>query len=173
MSEYRHPAAVRRVLESMVAVICPPEAIELGLAPAIVDHVGLTMGALAAPFRLGLIAGLLTYDAAAMAWPPARGRRAHKLPTALAERWFKLWLHGPTGVERQLVTAIKQLLNLAHYEQPEIQQRMGYDPQGWIEKVKQRRLDHYSDDIQKHQQSLVSPDPLVKISLKAKTKEVA
>jgi len=158
---YRHPAPVRRVLESLVPVICPPEAVELALVDAIVDHVELTMGVLPAPFRLGLIAGMLTYDTSAVAWPPARGRVAHKLPPALAERWFQRWLGGNPAF-RQLVMAIKQLLSLAHYEMPIIQERIGYRPQEWIEKVKKRRLEVYADDINKHQASLFAPDPLVR-----------
>ena len=158
---YRHPAAMRRVLESLVPVICPPEAIELDLVDAIVDHVELTMGVLPAPFRLGLVTGMLTYDAAAVVWPPARGRFAHRLPPELAERWFLRWLNGNPAF-RQLVMAIKQLLSLAHYEMPIIQERIGYRPQEWIEKVKKRRLEVYADDINKHQVSLFAPDPLVR-----------
>ena len=40
---YQHPPLVRRVLESLVPVVCPPEAMELGLGADIVDHVALTI----------------------------------------------------------------------------------------------------------------------------------
>jgi hypothetical protein len=148
---------MNKVLRSLVGVICPPEATELGLADEIVAHVELQLTALPAVMRRGLQLGLATYDLGAV---PLHRRRAHKLPKHLARRYFELWLHGPTPLQRQLAIAIKQLLALAHFEHPVIQERMGYRPQQFIEKVKRRRLEVYQDDIQRHQQSLFAPDPL-------------
>ena len=37
---------------------------------------------------------------------------------------------------------------------------MGYRPQQWIDKVTKRRLEVYSDDIQRHAASILAPDPL-------------
>jgi hypothetical protein len=160
MTAYTHSPATRRILRSLVPVVCPPEAAELDLAEAIVDHVGLTMSALPAGFRLGLVTGLRTYDLGALAWPAGRGRRAHALSPELAIRYFETWLHGPTPVHQRLAVGVRQLLALAHYEQPVVQQRMGYAPAAWIEQVKRRRLAVYADDIARHQASLVAPDPL-------------
>jgi hypothetical protein len=154
------PAAIRKVLESLVPVVCPPEAAELDLAPAIVDHATETVSAMPALFRTGLMAGLTTYDQAARLWPPARGRAAHSLPLDLRTRWYLHWLGGLTPVQRELAKAVKQLLVLGHYEHPVIQERMGYRPQQWIEQVKRKRLDVYSDDIARHDASLIAPDPL-------------
>jgi hypothetical protein len=151
---------VRRVLTSLVGVVCPPDAQALGLAEPIVDHVGLSLGALPPRMRQALALGVLTYDLAALAWPPARGRRAHRLPRHLAARYFERWLGGPTPIHRQLAIAVKQLLVLGHYEQPAIQERLGYRPAAWIAAVKRRRLDVYADDIARHQASLIAPDPL-------------
>jgi hypothetical protein len=49
---------------------------------------------------------------------------------------------------------------MAYYEAPEVQAEMGYTPQAWIDKVARRRLELYRDDIDRHQESLVAPDPL-------------
>lgn len=160
---YQHPRHVRRILESLVPVICPPEAVELGLVAAIVEHAGLTMGAMPTLFRAGLIVGLTGYDAAAIAWPPARGRRSHKLSVELRTLWFKRWLDGATPAERELAKGIKQILALSHYEQPEIQARLGYTPDAWIDKVKRRRLEVYGNDIAKHHASITAPDPLPRL----------
>jgi len=54
-----------------------------------------------------------------------------------------------------------------------VQKRMGYTPYEWIDKVKKKRLEVYSDDINKHQASLFAPDPLVKPTPKVGKKEVA
>ncbi len=162
---------MRAVLASLVGVVCPPEAKELGLTEAIVDHVELSMGALPPRFQQALRLGLATYDLAALLWVPARGRRAQRLPRHLAAQHFERWLHGPTPIHRQFAIGIKQLLVLAHFEQPVIQERLGYRPAAWIDKVKKRRLEVYADDIGKHQASLFAPDPLV--PRKASKKEVA
>jgi hypothetical protein len=150
-------ANMRNVLRSLVPVICPPEAVSLGIVDDIVEHVGLSVGALPALMQRGLAAGMLTYDLAAI---PFFRRRAQKLPPARAQRYFEGWLHGVTPVQRQFAIAIKQLLALAHFEHPTVQARLGYKPQQWIEKVKRRRLEVYADDIARHQQQLIAPDPL-------------
>lgn len=160
MSTYQHPALVRRILEGLVPVICPPDAMELGLGADIVDHVGLMMGVIPPLFRSGLIAGLITYDTSAMLWPPARGRRAHQLPPDLAERWFERWEHGFTPVQRELAKAIAQLVKLGCYEQPAMQERLGYRPAQWIEEVKRRRLTVYGDDVRRAEAAVIAPDPL-------------
>lgn len=160
MTAYQHPPVIRGVWESLVPVICPREAGELGLGADIVDHVALTMGALPDRFRKGLVLGLYTYDLGALAFLPGRGTRAHKLAPALAERYFVSWLSGPTPVHRQLAIALKQLLSLAHYEQPAVQDRMDYRPTQWIEKVTKRRLEVHAGDVERHQQSLFAPDPM-------------
>lgn len=156
------PGPVRRVLESLVPVVCPREAVELGLVSDIVDHVTLTLGALAPLFRAGFVAGLITYDLSAKAWLPARGKSAHALPPELAVRWFQRWLDSNNPAFHQLAFAMKQLISLAHYEMPKVQEKMGYRPQQWIETVTKRRLEMYSDDVQRHQASLLAPDPLIK-----------
>jgi hypothetical protein len=157
---YEHSARTRKVLESLVPVICPPEARELGLGADIVDHVALTMGVLPPLFRNGFVLGIATYDLGALLWLPGRGRRAHALPPHLATRYFESWRHGPTPIHRQLAIAMKQLLSLAHYEQPAVQAKIGYTPDAWITKVTKRRLEVYSEDIARHQASLIAPDPL-------------
>lgn len=154
------PRGVRRVLEGLVPVVCPPDADELGLAGALVDHAELTMASMPALFRSGLIAGVTTFDQSARLWPPARGRAAHDLPIHLRSRWYLLWLGGPTPVQRELAKAVKQVLVLAHYEHPQIQERLGYRPQQWIDQVKRRRLDVYTDEIARHEASILAPDPL-------------
>jgi hypothetical protein len=159
-SDFRLPGPARRVLEGLVPVICPREAVELGLVGDIVDHVTLTLGALAPLFRTGFVAGLVTYDLSAKAWLPARGKSAHALPPELGARWFRIWLDSSNPAFHQLAFAMKQLISLAHYEMPAVQEKMGYRPQQWIETVTKRRLDMYGEDIQRHQASLLAPDPL-------------
>ncbi len=157
MSGYQHSPATRRALEGIAGVVCPPEARELGLIADVVDHVQLTMGVLPPLFRRGLVMGLRTYDLGAIAWKRVP---AHRLSPADAERYFLWWKHGATPLQRQLAIGVKQVCTLAYYELPAVQEQIGYRPTQWIEKVKRRRLEVYADDIQRHQQSLIAPDPL-------------
>jgi hypothetical protein len=157
VSAYQHPALVRRILESLVPVVCPPDAMELGLGADIVDHVGLTMSVIPPLFRSGLIAGLIGYDSAALL---RYGRRAHQLPPARALAWFERWEHGVTPLERELAKAVGQLLKLACYEQPAMQARLGYTPAAWIDEVKRRRLTVYGDEVRRAEAAVLAPDPL-------------
>ena len=153
-------SAQRKLLESLVPVVCPPDAALLGIEGEIVDHAEKTIAVLPRAFRAGLAAGLLAYDQGARLWPPARGKSAHDLPVHLRSRWYLLWLGGLTPVNRELAKAVKQVLVLGHFEHPAIQERLGYQPQAWIDKVKKRRLDVYSDEIARHDASILAPDPL-------------
>lgn len=155
---YQHAESTRRLLASLVPVICPPEAAPL--TDAIVLHVGLTMGALPLHFRRALVTGLASYDVLALAWGPGGRRRAHRLPPELAERYYESWEHGPTPAHQQLAKGVGQLLKLGCYEQPAMQAALGYTPAAWIDQVRRRRLEVYRADIERHDASLLAPDPL-------------
>jgi hypothetical protein len=155
---YQHDETTRLLLDSLVPVICPPEA--LRLADDIVAHVGLTMGALPAGFRRALVVGLRGYDTLAVAWGPGGRRRAHRLPPALAERYYESWEHGPTPAHQQLAKGVGQLIKLGCYEQPAMLAAIGYTPAAWIEQVSRRRLTVYAADIERHEAGRFAPDPL-------------
>ena len=145
----------RKVLVSLVPVVCPPEYAHL--ADAIVDHMALTLGASPPLLRKGFDAGLLTYDLGALL---AHRRRAHQLTGDRAEQYFASWEHGPTPVHRQFAQAINQLMGLSCYEQPEACARVGYHPVPWIEEVKVKRLTVFKDDVAKQEAQIIAPDPL-------------
>ena len=155
MTAYRHSAATRAVLRSLVPVICPPEAHALG--DAIVEHMALTLGAAPRLLREGLAAGLVTYDLGAL---PRYLRRARDLAPATAERYFASWEHGPTPLHVQLARGVNQLMSLSCYEQPAMMERVGYRPGPWIDLVRQRRLTVFRDDARRQEAQILSPDPL-------------
>jgi hypothetical protein len=152
-----HPytALGRKVLVSLVPVVCPPEYAHL--ADAIVDHMALTLGASPPMLRRGFDAGLVAYDLGAL---PVHRRRAHQLTGDRAEKYFASWEHGPTPIHRQFAQAINQLMGLSCYEQPEAMTRVGYDPVPYIEEVTVKRLTVYKDDVAKQQAQIIAPDPL-------------
>ena len=148
-------ATSRRVLRSLVPVICPPEAAHL--ADAIVDHMGLTLAASPPMLQKGLDAGLLAYDLGAL---PRHRKRAHLLTGDAAERYFASWEHGFTPAHVQLARALNQLMSLSCYEQPELMKAVGYEPAPWIEEVTKKRLTVYADDVKKQEAQILAPDPL-------------
>ena len=132
MTEYRHSAIGRRVLESLVPVICPAEA-----------H--------------GLAAGFATYDLGSL---PRYLRRAHTLPVEKAERYYESWVHGITPVHKQFAQVLNQMMSLSCYEQPAMMEAIGYRVGPWIEEVKKKRLSVFADDIKKQENQIFAPDPL-------------
>jgi hypothetical protein len=148
----------KRVLRSLVPVICPPEAAPL--ADDIVEHMALTLGASPPLLQKGFDAGLLAYDLGAIA---RFGRRAQSLSADKAERYYQIWEHS------QLGKAINQLMSLACYEQPAMLAATGFDPEPWIKEVTKKRLTVYADDVKKQDAQILAPDPLRPI----RKKEVA
>jgi hypothetical protein len=152
---YRHNHTTRQVLRSLVPVICPPEAVEIG--DAIVEHMALTLAAAPAIVRHGFAAALLAYDLAAL---PRHGRRARSLRGDRAERHYAAWEHGPTALHVQLARAVNQLMSLSCYEQPEMAAHLGYRPGPWITEVTQHRLAVYRDEVDRQAVQILAPDPL-------------
>src|SRR5688500_18338962 len=133
-------ATAKRVLRSLVPVICPAEAAPL--TDAIVEHMGLTLAASGPLLAKGFDAGLLAYDLGAL---PRYFSRAHALTGKRAEAYFTSWEHGLTPVHVQLARTINQLMSLACYEQPEMMRAVGYEVAPWIEHVTKKRLTVYAD----------------------------
>jgi hypothetical protein len=155
MSVYQHPPTTRRVLLSLVPVICPPEA--AALADAIIDHMALTVGQMPPMLQKAFSAGFTTYDLSAL---PRYRMRAHKLGPADAERYYESWRHGITPVHREFAKLLNQLMSMSCYEQPAMLERIGVRWQPWIEEVKKKRLAVFSDDIKKQESAILAPDPL-------------
>ena len=152
---YRHSETARKVLRSLVPVICPPEAHHL--ADAIVDHMELTFSATPPVMAHGLAAGFATYDLGAL---PRYLKRAHQLSPDKAERYYESWVHGITPVHKQFAQVLNQMMSLSCYEQPEMMEAIGYRVAPHIEEVKKKRLAVYSDEIKKQEASILAPDPL-------------
>lgn len=160
--------ASKRVLRSLVPVICPPEAADI--ADDIVENVALTIDASGAILRRAFDAGLATYDLGAV---PRYLKRAHGLSPEQAEKYYESWEHGFTPMHRELAKALNQLLSMACYEQPKMMEAAGVDyrPAPWIEQVTKKRLTVFADDIKKQNDRILAPDPLRPVA-KSK-KEVA
>jgi hypothetical protein len=152
---YQHTETTRKVLRSLVPVICPPEAQPLG--DAIVDHMALTLESSPPMVKRALAAGLITYDLGAL---PRYFKRAHALSPEKAEAYFRSWEHGPTPIHVQLAQALNQLMSLSCYEQPAMMEAVGYRPAPWIAEVTKKRLTVFADDVRKQDAQILAADPL-------------
>ncbi|MGE5185378.1 MAG: hypothetical protein ACM31C_25115 [Acidobacteriota bacterium] len=152
---YRHSATTRRVLRSLVPVICPPEAV--AIADAIVDHMALTIGASPMLVQKMFGVGLAAYDVGALL---RYGRLAHRLTGERAERYYQSWVHGVTPMHVQLARAVNQLMSLSCYEQPAMAEAIGYRPAAWVEQMRVKRLRVYADDVRAQEARILAPDPL-------------
>ena len=160
LADYTHSDAARQLLLSLVPVLCPPRATQLGLADAIVDHVELTMRASPKAVRLALVAGISGYELAAMVYPGHVGTRASRLSEDKARRYFDAWYHSKLAPQHEFAGGLKSLINLACYEQPAMMEAIGYTPQHWIDKSVRYRLQTYSEAIAQRERDIVAPDPL-------------
>ncbi len=152
---YAHSALSRKVLRSLVPVICPPDAVPH--ADDIVEHMALTVGASPRLLQKAIGVGLATYDLGAL---PFHRKRAHALVGDRAEAYYASWEHGPTPLHVQFARALNQLMSLSCYEHPAMTAQVGYHVAPWIEKVTQKRLTVFRDDVRKQEAQILAPDPL-------------
>ncbi len=152
---YQHAEITRKVLRSLVPVICPEEAVPH--ADDIVEHMALTIGAAPRLLQKLIGTGMLAYDLGAL---PFHRRRAHQLVGERAERYYASWEHGVTPLHVQFARALNQLMSMSCYEQPAMTERIGYHVAPWIEKVTQKRLTVFRDDVRKQEAQILAPDPL-------------
>jgi hypothetical protein len=160
LADYTHPGPVRRLLKSLVPVVCPPLATEFGLADAIVDHVELSMRASSKGVRVALLTGISGYELAAALVPRHLGQSASSLSVEDARRYFGSWWSSPLPPQREFAKGVKGLLCLACYEQPQMMEAIGYTPNEWIDKSTHYRLRTYSEAIAKREVELFTDDPL-------------
>jgi hypothetical protein len=156
LADFRLPRRARRTLEALVPVVCPPDALDLGLVSAIVDETEQMMRAFPAYARAGLVAGILAFDAGALGF-------ARRTPEA-RERWFRAWWASPLMPVRQLMKGLKGLLVMAYYESPVVKERMAYHPDRWVAKVATERLERFAAQIAENDARMTAPDPLVSLA---------
>jgi hypothetical protein len=158
LADFQLSPTQRRALGGLARVSCPPDIDELGLVDAVVDHCELSLRSLPPLIRTGLVSMLAVYEHGAR--PVHGGRPASALPYDQAHRWFERWRKNRLLPLREWVKGAKGLLCMAYYEQPAVKQKIGYTPEAWIEKVKRKRLLVYADEIRRHEETLIKPDPL-------------
>jgi hypothetical protein len=161
LADFKIPTPLRPVFRQIARVVCPPDAEELGALDGIIDHFEMSLRTLPAYLRVALMAGTTTFEVTAAADPRSLGRRFSKLPLDKAERWYHTWHHAPIFTMRQFAQAVKALIILGYYEQPQVRRKIGYQPDGWVAEAAKKRLVKYGVAIAQHEEELRAPDPLI------------
>jgi hypothetical protein len=160
LSNYRHSSRTRTILARLVCVICPPDAQRLNLVSPIVDHTELSLRALPTLARIGLIIALRIYDWGAFFSRGSFGKRSCSLSATQADTYFGKWWRHRLGFIRELTKGMKSVICMSYCEMPEIKESLGFHSGRWMEDTKQKRLTVHSDIVERHRESLITPDPL-------------
>ncbi len=156
----KFPRHARRTLRALVLLACPPDCEELCIREDIVDHADGMLASMPWFARTALIAGLAAYELGAILWPRCPGRRASSLSPRHAQDYFAAWWNSRLGPQRTFAHAVKGLLCMAYYEMPAVKERLNYQPERWVQKVRRQRLLEHGAAIQLAQRQVIEPDPL-------------
>lgn len=132
-------------------MVCPPDVTELGLVDAVVDHMELSLRAYPPALRGVAVLGLRRLSTSA---------RAARMRGEPLERTFARWQRS-RGFTRTAARIVKVLATLAYYEQRDVKDRLGYRLDEWISETSRRRLEAYGEEISRHEQEILAPDPLL------------
>ena len=156
----------RPVFAALVRAVCPPDGMTDELIGATVDEADAFVGDLSPTTRRALLtlAGVLEHGT----------RVRHGLPFSAmdpvdAREVLARWRRGPLGRGLQL---LRDVVVVAHYEQPQVRTRVGYNPDPYIADKRAERLESWSGDIASHRRLLVTPATLSPIaSLRSRSRE--
>lgn len=160
LADFTLPRRIRRTLSAAAPIVLTDEVDALGIREEVVDGVELFLRSVPGPVRAAIVAGLYSFEHSARAIPSSLGRGFSELDPEKALAHYERWWHSKLGPLHQLAKAIKMFLAFSYYEHPRVMERLKYDPERWIAKVSQERLDRFADEIAKHEEELLAPDPL-------------
>lgn len=155
----RLPRRLRRTVAALARAICDPPA---DAAPAtferLADGVERFLGSLPSGARLGLVAALWTFEAAAAVVPSSRLRTFSRLTPGRAAALYGRWWSSPAL--HPLARVLKMVVAFSWYELPEVKAAMGYHPERWIADASRRRLEAWRDDVTRGERAVLEPAPL-------------
>jgi hypothetical protein len=159
LADFKFPRRLRPAMAQLARVLLPTEELERnGLTEYVIDYCELQLRALPPGFRLGLVAGIATLETTAVL---RHGKPFSRLDDARARAWIASWWDSPVGPFKALTRAVKSLLALAFYDSKPMRARLEYHPDAWIAGAARKRLETWGVEIQRHEEQLLAPDPLV------------
>jgi hypothetical protein len=160
LAEFTLPRRLRRAVAKLARVVLTKEVEELGITDEVVNGVELFMRAIPTPMRLGLVAGLHTFNQAARAVPSSFGRSFASLSPEKAEAHYERWWTSRVPPVHELAKALRMFVVFSAYEHPAYKAKLDYDPDAWIAKVKTERVEKFAAEIQANEARMLEPDPL-------------
>jgi len=152
----RSPA--RRIVVRFAEAACPTEVRAGDVMGGLLAEFESLLGALPAGARWLIQGGLVAFDQGARLYPRAHGRRFARLGHDDADAYFRAILARPRGGLATSVQRIKGLVVFCYYEQPEVQEQLGYRPDGYIAEVSRRRLSRYGAQVRAGEVASLGPD---------------
>ncbi len=156
--DFHLPRRLRPALARAATVVCDGDIEGLGLVEHVVEGVELGLRAYPAGVRHGVVLGLSAFELGAAL---RHGRRFSRLGDDAARAWFASWWSSPVGALRQFAKALKSMIALAYYDAPPIRARLEFHPDRWIAEAARRRLERYGLEIERAEEAVRAPDPLV------------
>jgi choline dehydrogenase-like flavoprotein len=144
----------RPVFVALAWAVGPHDGLTEVLVDATVAEVEAMVAVLGPMARQGLLAAATALEHGTRA---KGGRPFSALDRDEAIAVLARWRRTPLGM---VVGLLRDLIVIAHYEQPEVRASVGYLPDPLIEQRKAERLARWGEDIEAHQRLLVTAAPL-------------
>jgi len=158
LADFHLPRALRPAVAGVVRIACPPDVERLGLVETVTLMVEHSLRVYSAGVRTALVAGLAGFEAAAVL---RYGRPFSRLDDARARAWWRAWWASGFAPTRQLARTLKMVAAIAYYDTPAVKEAIAYRPDAWIAEVAHRRLENWGVAVQRAEEELLAPDPLV------------
>lgn len=158
LADFHLPRALRPTVAGVVRIACPPDVERLGLVESVTLMFEHALRVYPAGVRTALVAGLAGFEATAAL---RYGRPFSRLDDARARAWWHAWWGSGFAPARQLARTLKMIAAIAYYDTPAVKDAIAYRPDAWIAEVARRRLEKWGVEVQRAEEDLVAPDPLV------------
>jgi len=160
LADFHLPRALRPAVARVVRIACPPDVERLGVVDVVALMMEHAVRAYPAGVRAALVAGLASLEASAVL---RFGRPFSRLDDARARAWWRAWWHSPIPPVRQLARTLNMVAAVAYYDTPAVKRDIDYRPDAWIAEAARRRLEMWGVAVQRADEELRAPDPLVPV----------
>jgi choline dehydrogenase-like flavoprotein len=154
----RRPDRVSSTLEMLARAVCPPDDLDDAVLAGTLADTALMIDALAPPMRRGMRALITALELGAVR-PRYGFRRFSNLTTDEARELLRTIERDQPAVWF-VVKLLRDLVLVSFYEQPAVRASVGYEPDAFIELRKAARAQRWAEEIERHQQLLVTPMPM-------------
>jgi hypothetical protein len=159
MTAWRLRSPLRRIVERLAQVACPPQVPAADVMNELLDEFESLLRALPAALRRLFPVWLVAFDQGARLYSRAHGRRFVRLSDADADAYFRAVLARRRGGLATSLQRIKGLIIMCYYELPEVKEQLGYQPDAYIAEVSRRRLSSYGAQIRAGEAASLGSDP--------------